>query len=689
MKMKVPIWRRAPFIRLLAALTAGILLQWNLDLKLMVLVTAFGCSVLTTAIYFFLTVTAQYRFRLWAGFSIQAMVALAGALLLWGKDIRNNAKWFGHVYRDSSLVVMTISEPPVEKANSWKALALVEAVGSAGSVHPALGQVIIYFKKDSVRPPIYGSRIAFKKPLQEIRSSGNPGSFDYRRYCHFKGITHQVYLTPSDLLALPGGKKDAVQELVFLSRDALVNGLQQYIPGKKEQGLAEALLIGYKEDLDKELVQAYADTGVVHVIAISGLHLGLVYGILIMLTRPLKGRLPWIRALIIVVSLWAFSLLAGAQPSVLRSAVMFTCMAAAEAIGRKSSIYNTLALSAFVLLCYNPYWLWDAGFQLSYSAVISIVLFFRPVYNWVEFQHSWIDAVWKLNAVTLSAQLLTLPVSLYHFHQFPLLFLFTNLVAVPLSGILLFGEIILCLMLFWEDGARALGWLLGWGIRLMNHYVEWFNNVSYSVWEGLQVSFAQTVLLTMFILAVGYWLKEKHKPAFIAAMLCLLAFVTIRSVSFIDVKQQGKMIVYNIPKFRSIDLLEGRRCIYLGDTAVLNDRALFSFHLESSRVLHRVKEDSAVSRTGIFEWQGLRILIANPSLRPRASPEKTGIDLLVLGGKPRTSISDYTSSFRIGRVVLDGSVPPWKAQKWKSECDSLRIPCHDVAVKGAFVLEAD
>jgi competence protein ComEC len=164
----------------------------------------------------------------------------------------------------------------------------------------------------------------------------------------------------------------------------VISTLKKYIPGDKESGLAEALLIGYKDDLDKNLVQSYSNTGVVHIIAISGLHLGIIYWLLLAVTKPLKQnkKLVWLRLLLTISALWAFTLLAGAQPSVLRSAIMFTIIAIGQLAARKGSIYNTMALSAFVLLCINPFWLWDVGFQLSYTAVLSIVVFFRPVYNW-------------------------------------------------------------------------------------------------------------------------------------------------------------------------------------------------------------------------------------------------------------------------------------------------------------------
>src|SRR5262245_60738277 len=183
-------------------------------------------------------------------------------------------------------------------------------------------------------------------------------------------------------------KKNPFHEFHNTSRTKVLNILRANIKGEKELGLAEALLIGYKNDLDKTLVQSYSNTGVVHVIAISGLHLGLIYWLLSWLCKPLqRGRnFKWLRLILILTGLWLFGLLAGAQPSVIRSAVMFTCIALGQSLTRKSSTYNTLALSAFILLCINPYWLWDVGFQLLYAAVLSIVIFMQPIYNWFYFK---------------------------------------------------------------------------------------------------------------------------------------------------------------------------------------------------------------------------------------------------------------------------------------------------------------
>jgi competence protein ComEC len=578
----------------------------------------------------------------------------------------------------------------VEKAASYKALGRVEFISVNDSCKKASGQIILYFKKDSSGNRLhYGSQIIFRKPLQEIKNAGNPGSFDYKRYSLFQGITHQVYLSAGDFEVLPTENKNLFTAFIFNCRQWVITTLRQTIHGEKEQGLAEALLIGYKDDLDKNLVQSYSNTGVVHVIAISGLHLGLIYWLLLMLTKPLKKikKFSWPRLLIVVSSLWLFSILAGGQPSVLRSAVMFTCIALGEVIYRKTSIYNTLTLSAFVLLCINPFWLWDVGFQLSYAAVLSIIVFFRPVYNWFYFANKAVDFLWKLNAVTIAAQLLTLPISVYHFHQIPTLFLLTNVVAVPLSSLILIGEIVLCVLFFIEPLADFLGNSLKWLIYFMNSYIERLDGVSFSTWNGLSLNIIQTTLLLIVVITFCYWLMEKKRIFLWLFTTSTLLFLSLHSASLVNSYQQKKLIVYNVPKHQAIDLIVANTYTFIGDSSILLDAFIRNFHIQPSRILHNVTSFQAIfSNTKDFDFSSIHISIVDTTIRFLPQQQKRKIDLLILSKNPKLYIGTLIKSFSISQIVIDGSVPAWKAALWKRDCDSLHIPCYDVSQNGAFVM---
>jgi competence protein ComEC len=672
---RVHFWKKMPFIRLLAPLSAGILIQWHLQVPgvtwFYILMTSFICLV----VFFLVPLLSRYLVGWMAGIAITLLFASLGAILAINKDIRNDSGWVGNHYRQNDFVIVTTGEPLVEKPKSFKADAQFESLIRGEQTIGIKGGLVIYFKKDSSLQTVgYGTRILIKKSLQLIKASGNPGGFDYKRYSLFHGSTHQVYLQPGEFVLLPRKKENGFHLFLLTTRERILAILRRYITEDKALGLAEALLIGYKDDLDKSLVQSYTNTGVVHIIAISGLHLGLIYGLLVMLFKPLRRnkKWKWLRPVMIIAGLWLFSFLAGAQPSVLRSALMFTCIVLGEYINRRGSIINTMAVSAFILLCMNPYWLWDPGFQLSYAAVLSIILFMRPIYNWFYFKNKLLDFTWKLNAVTLSAQILTVPFGIYHFHQFPNYFLFTNFIAVPVSSIIVLALILLCTISWLPVIAAITAQGIVWLIHIMNSWIERVNRLPFAVWYGLQISSVQGILLLLFFLTLAYGLIEKKKWAFTTSGLSILFFFVFRSYDFIRADHQRKLVIYNIPGHSAIDWVEGRCSFFTGDPEPETGDFSLNFYLNPSRTLYRTH----VATRQVME-KGFYCFDTGMSIPGY---------ILVVSGKARLFLAGLTKNTRIGLIVFDSSVPFWKLRQWKKECDSLRIPYYDVAVQGAFVM---
>ncbi|MBC7873879.1 MAG: ComEC family competence protein [Ferruginibacter sp.] len=688
-------WKKTPFLRLLLAMIAGIIVQWRFQVNSTTLTIILLIAIIALAGFFFIPFFNRYKFAFVNGIITSTLFLCIGAMLAWQQDIRNNKQWLGNFYTEEDAVIVTLDEPPVEKEKSIKANASVKCLLQNGRSISVAGKIILYFRKDTALHLSYGSQVIFSRPLGEIKNSGNPGGFDYKRYCLFQGITHQVYLKPGEFEVLREKKENVFRKFIYSSREKVLSILRTNIMGDKELGLAEALLIGYKDDLEQSLVQSYTNTGVVHIIAISGLHLGLIYWLLALLLNPLQKskKIRWLRPVLIISGLWLFSLLAGAQPSILRSALMFTCIVLGESLSKKTSIYNTMAVSAFILLCINPYWLWDAGFQLSYTAVLSIIIFMQPVYNWFYIKNKLLDLLWKLNAVTLAAQLLTIPLSIYHFHQFPNLFILTNFLAVPLSSAILLGEIFLCVISFIPALAIVLGKGVSGLIWLMNTYIERIETIPFSVWGGLQINGWQAVLLLLFIAGLSYWLMERATIGLKLGLLALLGFIALRSYSFIQSNQQRKIIVYNVAQKRAIDIFNGRNFCFAGDSDVVSNEFKRNFHLEPSRTLYRAKNakevDDLYFNGNYLCYSGKHILLLDePVLFPPQST-KLLIDLLVISKNPKIYIKKMAASLDIKQVVFDGSVPAWKANFWKKDCDSLHIPWHDVTMKGAFVMKLE
>lgn len=678
-------WKKMPVIRLLIPFLMGIAQQcyWPFPVSVIqgLALTCAGLAGLYSLVLF--PFFQRYKSGFINGLSVFLLFAALGALSVWRQDARNRSLWPGNIDKESDALVIKLTEKPVERANTWKSTAqLISLIRDERQI-PVRGKVLAYFSKgaDTLRLSA-GDQLITSAILLPIPSNANPGGFDFHQYAFFQGITHQVFIRNNFIVT--GNSQPIIQQFVSRIREWALAILQTAFPKKRERGLAEALLIGYKNELDKELVQSYTDTGVVHIIAISGLHLGLIYWLLVKLLNPLSmhRKLKWLSPLLIISGLWLFTLLAGAQPSVLRSAIMFTCIVIGNSLSRRSTIYNSLALSAFILLCYNPYWLWDAGFQLSYAAIIGIAAYMKPVYHLLNFKNRLVDMIWQMNAVTISAQLLTLPICIYHFHQFPNYFLLSNFIAVPVSSLILLAEILLCSVSFIPIVFHFTAKICSLLIIFMNNCVEKIGRLPFAVWDGLQISFIQAVLLMLFIVLSLSCPVYKKNLRFLgyASLVSITGFMILRSVSFMRASQQQKVIVYQ----QAIDFADGRNYISLYTKPGQDD-----YNTAPVRTFFRLKPADTLSMTrsgNLVCFSSAKILIAGTGTGYLPTTDKQFIDLLILTQDPVNGPVEFAQTMNIRQVVADATVPSWKCRKWQQLCDSLRIPFHDVRSKGAFVM---
>ncbi|NOT91671.1 ComEC/Rec2 family competence protein [Ferruginibacter sp.] len=690
------VYKAAPFIRLLLPLVAGIIVQWYLQINLPLVVMAaigFGAANL---LFYFLPLAVRFKLQTLQGVLINLLLLTFGLLITWQKDMRHKADWYGNYYQDSNYIVAKIEEPLIEKTKSYKADAFVETVITNDAAINCKGKLLIYFAKDSAAQQLhYGDRILINKNLQAIKNSGNPGAFNYQRYAAFQQTFHNVFLKEKDWVLLPAKKVNGFKQFIFSARENILATLRKNInTGKDELGIAEALLIGYTNDLDKDLVQAYSNTGVVHIIAISGMHLGLIYVMLVWLFAriPLVKKSKLSQVILILSCLWLFSLLTGAAASVLRSAVMFTFITIGNNLTKKSSIYNSLAASAFVMLCYNPYYLWDVGFQLSYLAVVGIVVFQKPIYNLLYIKNKQVDKVWKLMAISLAAQIFTFPICIYYFHQFPNLFLITNIIAVPLSSIILYAEIFLVAFAWVPFVGEYLGKITGWLVWLMNKIILWVNSFSFAVWDKIPANIITTWLLYAVVIGISAWLINKNKKLLRFSLLGLLAFVMAHAYGKWQIKNQKKLIVYNVPQHQAIDLVNANHYKFIGDSVLLQDGMLQNFHLKPGRIALQLNIPgdtiaSCLQQHPFYQFGTKRIVVIDKPLVFEPGQQKIDVDIIVISKSPKLYIPQLAAVFNCKQYVVDASNSLWKIGKWKKDCEELHLQLHSVPEKGAFVLD--
>ena len=697
-KFQIPIWKTAPCLQLLLPLVTGIILQWYVQPVLQLIILNLVCF--TTAYWLFskLPVAVKFKLHFMQGIFIQLIIISAGMLVSWQKDCRHNNQWYGQYYTKGDYIIATISEPLIEKAKSYKADVFIEQLIRNDSAIKGQGKLLLYFSKDSVPNSLqYGDQILIHKNLQEIKNSGNPGAFNYQRYAAFQQTFHNAFLKPTDWVKLPGKNSSQFKQFIYSARAYILSILQKNVSSNKDElGIAEALLIGYTNDLDKDLVQAYSNTGVVHIIAISGMHLGLIYVMLVWLFKriPVINKSKFLQVILILSCLWLFSLLTGASASVCRAAVMFTFITVGKNIGRQSSIYNSLAASAVVMLCYNPYYLWDVGFQLSYLAVVGIVAFQKPIYNWFYIKNKYLDEVWKLAAISLAAQTLTFPICIYYFHQFPNLFLLTNIIAVPLSSIILYATIALVAVSQVPFLGFYLGKLVNGLVWLMNQIILQINNFPYTVWDKIPATIITTWLLYFVVISASFWLLRKSNSWFIFSIISLLGFVAMHTFNNWQIYNQQQLIVYNVPQHRAIDFIKGNHYQFVGDSILLQDGVLQNFHLKPGRITLQLNNrvDSLTKNIGesnFYQFGNKKMLFIDHEIHFVKPLNKIDVDYIVISNSARLYIAQLAEVFNCRQYVFDASNSVWKIDKWQKDCEELHLQHYSIPKQGAFIAAVD
>lgn len=684
----VPLFRRAPFIRILIPFVTGIISQWYLHLSLPFLMSGIFIALVVIVSYSSLPVPYLHRFKVINGLFINILICFFAMALVHKRDIHNDQLWFGRSYEPDDEIEVTIKEAPVEKEQSIKAIASVDYILQKNMIRPAKGTVILYIRKDSLMQPIKsGSVLLVHGTMQLIRNQGNPGEFDYAEYCLLQGITHQMFLNRNEY-AIINDKHTSLADMISGELNSkMVSALRKYISPSIERSVAESFLTGNKNDLDNELARSYSNTGAIRIINISGMRLAFIFGILLFLTRPLgrirRGKI--IRFLLIITGIWITALIYDKHISMCRTAILFSLLAAGDLLERRTNIYNNLAVCIFILLCFDPFWLWDIGFQVSIAALLSLKIFFTPIYKWVRFHNKIVDYIWKIFTGCLSVQVLTIPVTLYYFHQLSLLSLLSNLIVVPVSALLVILEVVLCLFSFSTYPAMWIAHVIVYMIQGMDHYIENLDLLPFGLYNDIYMSGITLIFSLLVILFISYWLMRKKIPSLWTGLISLLLLCFMRTVSIAKFHMQDKIIVYNIPRHEAIDLLSGNSFSFIGDSDLHRLYPRQYSILRSSRAYFYANDEAQHRFSNAFSFDSKKVIILNTSAFIDTIFNDS-IELMIVSGKIKLPPSAL-NALRIRQIVLDSSVPSWKADIWKQQCDSLHIPCYDVSKEGAFVMD--
>ncbi|MCI5058962.1 MAG: ComEC/Rec2 family competence protein, partial [Flavobacteriales bacterium] len=516
---------------------------------------------------------------------------------------------------------------------------------------------------------------------------------------------HQTYID-GDYSVLKKHKGFNLFKYALELRKGFISTLSKNGLKGDELAIASALVLGFKEYLTEPLKRSYASAGAMHVLAVSGLHVGIIYlllrSLLFFLKRLRYGK--YLQALISLLVLWAYALLTGLSPSVIRAATMFSFFALGDVLNRKSNIYNVLAASAFLILLINPYMIMEVGFQLSYMAVLGIVYVQPRLYSLIKLDHisftplQWLlDKIWALTSVSIGAQLGTFPLSLLYFHQFPSYFVFSNLIVIPAAVLILYLGVSALLTGFIPFLSKFLTMLLHHVISLLNWSVAFIDQLPNSIIYGISISILETWLIYGIIISSLFFFHFKRAKQLFAILVFSMCILFIDFHEDHKILHSESVVVYNVKKHSAIEFRSAKNCLIFLDQELLENIDKKTFHLKQNwwnNDIMKPKEYpiGASNKTfnGLFSIAGKSILVISKSnsIDLFKKRPKLAVDYLILSNEASVYLKRLFQFISVkDGVVIDSSFSYKTRKSIKKFLDQLTIPLHDTQTDGAFVLE--
>lgn len=704
--------RKIPFVRFLLPLLIGVGLQINVNLhSIPVFYILIGFFIFLLLFIFIRKFGSTYKLSWVFGIILNIFLILTGIIITQNqqsKTLSNNPNF------DDGLIIANIIEPVVEKDKTIKAVVNVFAIKNNNNWLETSGKAIVYFEKDSIAKQLeIGDRIAFEPSLGDIQNTNNPYEFNYKRYLFFHLISKQAYLKSDSWILLKKARGNTLQYYADKIRNKLLQIYEDNGITGDELSIASALTLGYKDKLDEEIKRSYSSAGAMHVLAVSGLHVGIIYmifnSLLFFLGKKRFARI--LKTILLLLILWAYAYITGMSPSVMRASIMFSFIIVAKNINRKTNIYNTLATSAFLLILINPFIIMEVGFQLSYLAVLAIVFFQPKMYNWIKFKYWLADKAWALFTVSVAAQLGTAPIGIYYFHQFPNYFFISNFIVIPAATIILCTGIAVLATSFIPVVSSFIAKGLSYIIYGLNYSVGFIEKMPYSTTNDISISLPESILLYAIIILLSlFFLYQKIWPLRLALYSVILILISFNYSNFYS-KQQRSIIVYNIKGNTALNFIDGSDNILYSDVEIETNPSQLMYSvknnwlelgLENEKIIDLNRSNSQFLFSNLLTLDNQRVfnkhsfysfydktilLINDDRFLNMSSEDKFSVDYIILSKNVKTDINKIIGLFNFKKLIIDSSNSNWITENWVEQCISNNIDYIDIAKDGAFILE--
>lgn len=546
------------------------------------------------------------------------------------------------------------------------------------------GRIILNIQKDSLHHEFeIGTPLLIKGILSKNKPPNNPNQFDYSKYLENKQIYAQLY---ADVDEIKIGTEIEKNIWYYSSklRTRIIHNLEKNNFNKTELNVAIALIMGQQQDISPEIIRDYQYAGAVHILSVSGLHIGFILIFVTFILKPIPNtkRGSFIKLLIILASLFSFGIIAGLAPSVVRSVTMFSFVAIGNHLRRSVNIYHTLLVSVLLILLFEPSFLFDVGFQLSYLALFFII-WLQPLLAsiWLP-KTKVLKYIWDILTVSFAAQLGTLPLSIYYFHQFPGLFFVTNLIIIPVLSIIMILGVLVMLLAALNSIPIFLSQLLEWCIYYLNKIINTIASLEQFIIQDIPLHFYLLFSSYLLLFTAIIWLK---KPSFNRLVMALVSIIILQ-ISCLDIQwniqNEQEWIVFNIKRNTLLAERNGENITVYANDSILKtaqkNNALKAYRIGN---LSSLKERKVLKN--LFYFNGKKIFILDSS---GVFPKNIHPDIIVLTQSPKINFERLLQTIKPKMVVADASNYKTIQKQWKATCIKQKIPFHATSEKGYYKL---
>jgi competence protein ComEC len=575
-------------------------------------------------------------------------------------------------------------------------------------------QVRLYLAPDStIRIPEIGDTIKFLAQFTPIRNAGNPKEFEYAKYLSNDRIYYSAYIKTGNYVTGNFSGKYWLKRIADRVQKLLTRRLVEYGFKGDELAVLSALTTGNRDLLTDDVVNNYAITGALHVLSVSGLHVGILYMLLGFLFGNRNNFLYFriIRLIVIFVLIWFYAFITGLSSPVLRSSLMFSLFLIGKSFNRNANNYNILAASAFLLLCLNPLELFKVGFQFSYLAVFGILFFQPKIEILFLFKNGILDRVWQLIAVSLAAQLATLPVSLYYFHQFPTYFLLTNLIVIPVTWLIMMLSVLFYVSLPLNFLAIAVAFILNLLLKILNYAIVIISHWPASTISNIRFGTMHLVGWSLIILLITVYLFYRRKLLilYLSGILMMIMMI-VDLINYHKYSGIREIVVYNLRDVTAISLIDGHQHIFL--TSGLNKdewqneikfikpfwisrqiiRGILWYPLEEVNNIKSISDDNYLLKCNdygsLITFNDCQILYLNPKMNVEKGKNKfqtDSLDLIIINKESGYPRNVYKNFMLPDKKVIIQNLTFRQKQMWMKYIIDNKSELHDTKEQGAFI----